>query len=270
MSVIPLLSARPSHGPLKTVSSLLRLRHPLPLLQWYSYAVPVLGSIGSVLLGVLATVFISSKTNQMHAWLTSLNDSSRRSSSSSYSSSPRRERVPSAVATSPDKISNMQADHAKPNSGDGAADAGQVGVGTEIATLELANVNAAGGGEGGGGREGAVGEGSKDRLSKGVGGDSDGGGGPDGWVGTGDRVLLAMALALSLLFAYLSSAIGSSDLLGCFFGGVAFSGVPGVGRVWERQVRRFRGSSSYPATSRICRSSVASRRLPWPLDFVSS
>ncbi|CAN0286965.1 unnamed protein product, partial [Laminaria digitata] len=48
-----------------------------------------------------------------------------------------------------------------------------------------------------------------------------------------------MVLSLSLLFAYLSSAIGSSDLLGCFFGGVAFSGVPGVEKVWERQMKRF-------------------------------
>ncbi|CAN0317063.1 unnamed protein product, partial [Laminaria digitata] len=48
-----------------------------------------------------------------------------------------------------------------------------------------------------------------------------------------------MVLSLSLLFAYLSSVMGSSDLIGCFFGGVAFSGVPGVGRVWERQMKRF-------------------------------
>lgn len=53
----------------------------------------------------------------------------------------------------------------------------------------------------------------------------------------GDRVLFAMVLALALLFAYLSALVGSSDLLGCFFGGLAFSSVPGVRSVWERQVR---------------------------------
>lgn len=60
-----------------------------------------------------------------------------------------------------------------------------------------------------------------------------------GAVGLGDRLLLAMVLALSLLFAYSSALVGSSDLLGCFLGGVAFSGVPGVQKVWGRQVGVF-------------------------------
>lgn len=196
-----------------------------------------------MVLGILATAFISSKTDRMHAWLTSLNDSSRQaSSSSSYSYSPRRGRLPSAAATSPNKTSNPRADHSVPTSGDGAAGAGTAGVGREIAALELATLNGAGG-EGG-----TAGNGPQGRLSNGLDGDGGGGSGDsgggsggcgEGWVGTGDRVLLAMVLALSLLFAYLSSAIGSSDLLGCFFGGVAFSGVPGVGKVWSRQVRPF-------------------------------
>lgn len=68
-----------------------------------------------------------------------------------------------------------------------------------------------------------------------------GGGGEDigpSVVKKGERVLVAMVLALSLLFAYLSALVGSSDLLGCFLGGLAFSAVPGVQSIWGRQVRR--------------------------------
>ncbi|CAM9285274.1 unnamed protein product [Scytosiphon promiscuus] len=146
--------------------------------KWYDYAIPVLASVGSVAVGSVAAVFISSQTEPLGAWLASLNrDSNKRTPS-----------APSAQAAVP-------------------LEGGVVSVTNDArATQHVAES----------GEERAV-----------------------GLVGRGDRVLLVMVLAFSLVFAYLSSLVGSSDLLGCFLGGLAFSGVPGVQRVWARQMKRY-------------------------------
>lgn len=150
-----------------------------PFRQWYDYAVPVLASVGSVVVGSVATVFISSKTEPLGAWLESLNRTSNKRNPS----------APSAEVAVPLE--------------------GSVATTTNAASSLPTIQNAAESGE-----------------KRGVG----------LVVGRGDRVLLMMVLAFSLVFAYLSSLVGSSDLLGCFLGGLAFSGVPGVQRVWARQV----------------------------------
>ncbi|CAM9442731.1 unnamed protein product, partial [Discosporangium mesarthrocarpum] len=54
-----------------------------------------------------------------------------------------------------------------------------------------------------------------------------------------DIALLVMILSLSCIMSYLSFLVGSSDLLGCFLGGLAFSGVPGARVAWDRQLKRF-------------------------------
>lgn len=136
---------------------------------------PVLASVGSVMVGSVAAVVISSKTEPLGAWLPSLNGTTNSGSSS----------------TDHDDDVNLTASPFE-----------------EVVTTTRTEV-----------------------VPREAGGDR------AGLVGRGDRALLAMVLAISLLFAYVSSLVGSSDLLGCFLGGLAFSGVPGVERVWSRQVR---------------------------------
>ncbi|CAM9344573.1 unnamed protein product, partial [Hapterophycus canaliculatus] len=146
--------------------------------KWYDYAIPVLASAGSIVVGGVAAVLISSKTEPLGAWLASLDGISDRQ-----------------------KYASPSVEVAMPLEGD-------VVAATDTASVPPGTQNAAESGE-----------------ERGV-----------GLVGKGDRVLLVMVLAFSLVFAYLSSLVGSSDLLGCFLGGLAFSGVPGVQRIWARQV----------------------------------
>lgn len=171
--------------------------------QWYDYAVPILASVGSVIVGSLAAVFISSKTETLGAWLSSLNGGK-----------PHCEQSQTAVGA----VKRHQQEHLSPEKrltdnviGRGPAD-------VEMTTTPL-----------------QVGAAATTTTTL-VAASRDGGYRSAGLVGRGDRVLLAMVLAFSLLFAYLSSLVGSSDLLGCFLGGLAFSGVPDVERVWTRQV----------------------------------
>lgn len=167
--------------------------------QAYKYVVPVLASVGSVLVGSLATIFINSKTERLDAWVVSLNH-------------PRRERISSLNFPE------------TPEPGLVVSKSGEVRTGAfeESGMMPLDGVVSVGGG--------AAQPGNSDRPRNG------GVGGVES-VGLGDRALLAIVLAFSLLFAYLSALVGSSDLLGCFMAGLAFSGVPGVQRVWGRQVR---------------------------------
>jgi Kef-type K+ transport system membrane component KefB len=55
----------------------------------------------------------------------------------------------------------------------------------------------------------------------------------------GDRLLLSFVLLSAALFAWLSSLVGSSDLLGCFFAGLAFSPILHCKQVWDRQMKQF-------------------------------
>jgi len=54
-----------------------------------------------------------------------------------------------------------------------------------------------------------------------------------GWIG------LSLALALSLLLGYVAALLKSSDLLGCFMVGVAFSREEDVKAVWQKEVKTF-------------------------------
>lgn len=170
--------------------------------QWYDYAVPVLASVGSVIVGSFAAVFISSKAEPLGAWLLSLNTINNGGK-------------PQCVGA----VRQQQQEHLSPEKqfADNA-------VGRDLADVEMTTVPL---------RVGANTTTTTTPVAAARGGGDSGA----GLVERGDRVLLAMVLAVSLLFAYLSSLVGSSDLLGCFLGGLAFSGVPGVERVWARQVR---------------------------------
>lgn len=55
---------------------------------------------------------------------------------------------------------------------------------------------------------------------------------------TGDRALLLAVLVVSAVLALLCRAVGSSDLLGAFLGGLMFSAVPRANEVWGRQCKR--------------------------------
>ncbi|CAM9980890.1 unnamed protein product [Ascophyllum nodosum] len=163
----------------------------------FSYVLPVLASAGSILVGGIVTVVVSSKTEELDSLLKSLNDPARRRYSSGSTPNPlRSELVQSKPA---DTDASRQSDTMLT---DGAFEAGE----NIYSQPGASNVPSTG----------AIGA-----------------------VGLGDRLLLLMVLALSLLFAYCSALVGSSDLLGCFLGGVALSGIPGVQRVWARQMGRF-------------------------------
>lgn len=148
-------------------------------------------------MGSLATVFISSQSKRLNAWMCSLNEASRR------------RRKPLA-ANGPDT----------PESGFVARSSGGSGTAVRSENLQIRPL-------------GGVKRAGDNAPLEAVVIDCPAGGS----VGKGDRVLLAMVLALSLAFAYLSALVGSSDLLGCFLGGLAFSRVPRVRTVWGRQVR---------------------------------
>lgn len=168
----------------------------MPPYQWHTYAIPVVASVGSVLVGTLTAIFISSKTMQIEAWLSYLNDPD----------ASRQEQPAAHGATR--TFSNGIVHGSNGRSGGPVAGAGVI----ETAALE---------GDRGGGHE--------TRMQAVLGSRES--------IGRGDHILLGMVLMLSLLFAYLSALIGSSDLLGCFLGGLAFSRVPAVRQVWQRQVR---------------------------------
>ena len=51
--------------------------------------------------------------------------------------------------------------------------------------------------------------------------------------------LLACMIVVSCVAAFLCRLVGSSDLLGCFVGGLLFSSLPEARDVWERQMKRF-------------------------------
>ena len=171
-----------------------KLFWPPHSLQVFSYVLPVLASAGSILVGGIVTVVVSSKTEELDSLLKSLNDPARRRYSSGSTPNPlRSELVQSKPA---DTDASRQSDTMLT---DGAFEAGE----NIYSQPGASNVPSTG----------AIGA-----------------------VGLGDRLLLLMVLALSLLFAYCSALVGSSDLLGCFLGGVALSGIPGVQRVWARQV----------------------------------
>eukprot|EP00752_Nemacystus_decipiens_P016265 g14545.t1 len=177
--------------------------------KWYDYAVPILASVGSVILGSLAAVLISSKTEPLGAWLSSLNGTIN-------GEIPACEQSQTVVGM----MTRHRQEHRSPEKhlADNAVGRGPVDV--EVTTIPLQ-------------------VGATTAAAATIAAARDGGSSSAGLVGRGDRVLLAMVLAFSLLFAYLSSLVGSSDLLGCFLGGLAFSGVPGVQKVWARQMKRY-------------------------------
>lgn len=164
---------------------------------------PVFASAGSVLVGSLATIFINSKTETLDAWLTALNHNPASLERACLEATEAPETVETGLVSAPG--GGLKASFV-----DEALEMMPVGNGANGGSGRLQTTAV----EGGGGDDGGVGS-----------------------VGRGDRVLLAMVLVFSLLFAYLSALVGSSDLLGCFLGGLAFSGVPGVQRIWGRQVR---------------------------------
>lgn len=166
---------------------------PCPV-QAFAYVVPVLASVGSVLVGGIVTVIINSQTQALDALLESFNNSTRECLPSINSPEGGAVRSKPVLASEPGNVDTTVLD--------GPATAGE-NVRTEQGV-------------------------SNGPISGSV-----------GAVGLGDRLLLVMVLALSMLFAYSSALVGSSDLLGCFLGGVAFSSVPGVQKVWGRQVRVF-------------------------------
>lgn len=194
-----------------------------PGLQWHDYTVPVLASVGSVLVGGLAVVCISSKTEPLGAWLSSLNKKNSSNDSGRLSSSPAR-RVEVATGTARQGEQDLSPSvYRSPPAVDepaAAADRGQTLVGTTTLPLE----------------PGVFSTPAAVAVSPTLYGGDAGRQGDAGSVRRGDRALLTMVLAFSLVFAYLSSLVGSSDLLGCFLGGLAFSGVPGVQTIWARQV----------------------------------
>lgn len=172
---------------------------------------PILASVGSVIVGSLAAVFISSKTEPLGAWLSSLNGTNN-------GGRPPCEQSQTAVGT----VTRHGREHLslEEQLADNAVGRGPADV--EMTTIPL--------------QVGAAAAADTTPTTTTAAAARDGGGSNAGLVERGDRVLLAMVLAFSLLFAYLSSLVGSSDLLGCFLGGLAFSGVPGVQKVWARQV----------------------------------
>lgn len=155
----------------------------------------MIASIGSVLMGGVATVLISSRTKQLSTWLSKLNhrpdgEIQRHAIDPSAEDSPGFNAIPRADDT-----------------------VNSFGVGDNFESSPFGDER---------GRDGSQVQtiiGVQPRELRG-----------------GDTVLLAMVLALALLFAYLSASVGSSDLLGCFLAGLAFSRVPGVKQVWARQV----------------------------------
>ncbi|CAM9257218.1 unnamed protein product [Choristocarpus tenellus] len=151
--------------------------------KWHDYALPVAGSVGSVVVGIITTVLISGQSQALRVWLSSLDVKENCLTSTRPTPSPCRPGAPYNPLTLGDKGKTQD---------------------TVASSLSgsTATVRAEG----------------KSR---------------------GDYVLLVMVLSLSTLMAYLSALVGSSDLLGCFLGGVAFSRVPGVQTAWARQLKRF-------------------------------
>eukprot|EP00903_Cladosiphon_okamuranus_P010852 g10252.t1 len=177
--------------------------------KWFDYAVPILASVGSVMVGSLAAVFISSKTETLGAWLSSLNDGGAPCEQS---------------LTAEGAVKRHQQDHLSPKK-----QSTDTAIGRGPADVEMTRTPL---------QAGAAATTTTSTTTL-VEASRDGGDKSPGLVGRGDRVLLAMVLAFALFFAYLSSLVGSSDLLGCFLGGLAFSGVPDVQRVWARQMKRY-------------------------------
>ena len=178
---------------------------------------PILASVGSVIVGSLAAILISSKTEPLGAWLSSLNGTNHGGKFLCEQS----QTAVGAVTRHRQEDLSPEKRLADNTVGRGPAD-------VEMTTIPL-QVGAA-----------ATVAATATTPTTIIAARDDGDSSPD-LVGRGDRVLLAMVLAISLLFAYLSSLVGSSDLLGCFLGGLAFSGVPGVQRVWARQVHALIG-----------------------------
>lgn len=180
---------------------------------------PILASLGSVMVGTLAAVLLSSKTEPLGAWLSSLNGID-------IGGKPAGEQSQTSVGA----VTRQRQDYLSPEKelADNAVGRGPADVETTAVPLQV---------------------GADTTTTTTVAAARDGGDSSSaGSVGRGERALLAMVLAFSLLFAYLSALVGSSDLLGCFLGGLAFAGVPGVRRVWRRQVRKsVRGYDSLPA-----------------------
>lgn len=189
---------------------------------------PVVASVGSILVGSLATLFINSKTRSLNAWLMSL-DRSAAFQQPLDMATPANISAPAPASRS--SVRETAAEHTRvtPSSGDDDR---------RILTPTTAEMHLSAGTNRGEknkevGRKMAAGGMQLPETTHDQAVDRQDGGHA---IGRSDRVLLAMVFALSLLFAYLSALVGSSDLLGCFLGGLAFSGVPGVRTVWGRQV----------------------------------
>lgn len=54
-----------------------------------------------------------------------------------------------------------------------------------------------------------------------------------------DNALLTLIIASCTVIAFLCRLAGSSDLLGCFVGGLLFSSLKPASRVWQQQMKRF-------------------------------
>ncbi|CAM9675350.1 unnamed protein product [Ectocarpus sp. 12 AP-2014] len=194
--------------------------------EWHDYAVPVLASVGSVSVGGLAAVYISSKAEPLGVWLSYLNKKNSSNDNGRLSSSPAR-RAEVAIGTARQGGQDLSPSvHRSPQVVDepaAAADLGQTLVDTTTVPLE----------------PGVFSTPAAVAVSPTLYGGDAGRQGDAGSVRRGDRALLTMVLAFSLVFAYLSSLVGTSDLLGCFLGGLAFSGVPGIQTIWARQMKRY-------------------------------
>lgn len=166
----------------------------------------MVASVGSVLVGSLVTIFISSRTRPLNAWLASLN----------HSPTPTDEAAAAAAVKARETMECGLVTRSSGSGGTGNTEVHDVPQGCTSHSRRAEDRN----------RNGAQAALSDGGMRSQVG----------GAISRGDRVLLAIVLALSLLFAYLSASVGSSDLLGCFLGGLAFSTVPGVRPVWARQV----------------------------------
>ncbi|CAN0354651.1 unnamed protein product [Ectocarpus sp. 12 AP-2014] len=194
--------------------------------EWHDYAVPVLASVGSVSVGGLAAVYISSKAEPLGVWLSYLNKKNSSNDNGRLSSSPaRRAEVATGTARQGEQDFSPSVYRSPPVADEpaAAADLGQTLVDTTTVPLE----------------PGVFSTPAAVAVSPTLYGGDAGRQGDAGSVRRGDRALLTMVLAFSLVFAYLSSLVGTSDLLGCFLGGLAFSGVPGIQTIWARQMKRY-------------------------------
>lgn len=185
---------------------------------------PILASVGSVIVGSLAAILISSKTEPLGAWLSSLDGTN-------HGGKFLCEQSQTAVGA----VTRHRQEDLSPEKRLADNTVGRRPADVEMTTIPL--------------QAGAAATATTATTVVAV---RDGGDSSLDLVGRGDRVLLAMVLAISLLFAYLSSLVGSSDLLGCFLGGLAFSGVPGVQRVWARQVNALIGVRWFVVQPAFC------------------